>query len=101
MSRDVMVPNQRWVPWFYGAPFENAEKGGRIRVDHVPTDLQSLKKVLRCRVDIFPLTREVGIYLLKTEFTPGEATMVTYHPKPLSSIPFYIVLSRQVEKAGG
>ena len=86
------------LEYYYGAPFEMAEKTGRIRVDRVPTDLQNFGKILRGRVDIFPLTREVGLYLLRTEFSPEEAARVTHHPLPLSAIPFYIILSRKVEK---
>ena len=86
------------LEYFYGEPFESAEAAGRIRVDRVPTDLHNLRKILRGRVDIFPLTREVGIYLLNTEFPPGDAAMVTHHPKPLSSIPFHIVLARNIEE---
>lgn len=59
-----------------------------------PRDEQNFRMLLAGRIDVFPVTREVGYYILKTRFTPEEAAAVTHHPVPIYRTGFYLVLSR-------
>lgn len=79
--------------YHYGSSFAEAEKQGRIHVERADTDVQNFKMLLAGRIDIFPITYEIGNFILRNEFP--ESTQVTYNPKPLNTTPFYILLSKK------
>jgi polar amino acid transport system substrate-binding protein len=87
------------LEYYYGEAFEQAEKAKQLTVERVPTDEQNFRKLLAHRIDIFPITREVGSYMLKTLFSPEEAASVTHHPTPLYITEFYLALSKKVTRA--
>lgn len=79
----------------YGPAFRQAWQQRSIQVDVADTDEQNLRKLLAGRIDLFPVTREVGEFLLQTRFTPEEAAQLTYHPRPLLTQPMYLLLNRK------
>lgn len=79
----------------YGAPFTEAEQAGIIAVERVASDEQNLEKLIKGRIDIFPVTPEVGFSMLQKNFSAEEVALVTYHPTYLRSDPLYLLLSRQ------
>lgn len=81
----------------YGEEFNQAEQAGLFTVERVPADLQNFEKLLAGRIDVFPLAREIGLYMIQQALTPEQVAQITYHPKPLRSDPGYLMLSRQVE----
>lgn len=79
----------------YGDEFRREQKSGTLKTDTAPTDEQNLRKLLAGRIDLFPVTREVGEYLLATHFTPEQAQQLAIHPRPLLVQPMYLLLNRQ------
>ena len=79
----------------YGPAFRQAWQQRQLKVDVADTDEQNLRKLLAGRIDLFPVTREVGEFLLQTRFTPEEAAQLTYHPRPLLTQPMYLLLNRK------
>ncbi|WED20672.1 transporter substrate-binding domain-containing protein [Vibrio sp. JC009] len=88
------IPLGATLEYFYGDDFEKAEESGELDVDRVTTDSQNFKKLVAKRIQAFPITKEVGYYILNTEFDAESAKMITHHPKPLITTSFYVILSK-------
>lgn len=82
----------------YGKDFEDAEKTDRISVYRTPQDEINFKKLLKARIDIFPIDLDVGYAMLNKLFSKKEAALFTYHPKPVKDVPLHLILSKKVEK---
>ncbi len=72
-------------------------RAGEGKLDEAPTDEMNLLKLAAKRIDIFPCSKAVGYYLLRTRLLPGIADGITHHPKPLMDKPVHIVISRKVK----
>lgn len=79
----------------YGEAFEKAEKEGEIMVERVPRDEQNLMKLLRQRIQLFPLDVYVGYAMLRKNFQPDEIKLFTNHDKPLRSDPLHLLLTKK------
>ncbi|MBF0225832.1 MAG: transporter substrate-binding domain-containing protein [Desulfobacterales bacterium] len=82
----------------YGEPFENAEKKGIINVIRIPKDELNFAKLLGKRIDIFPMTLDVGYTILHENYTPEVVSTVTNHLKPLRVDPLHLLLSKKIPK---
>lgn len=60
------------------------------------SDLLNLRKLLSGRIDLFPMEKAVGRYLIETELTPEEQTQLTDHPKSLADFSPRLLLSRAI-----
>jgi polar amino acid transport system substrate-binding protein len=68
-----------------------------LRVDRAPTDELSLRKLLAGRIDAFPSSQDVGMYLLRTRFTPEEAARITvFKGAAYSSTRYHLILPRSL-----
>ncbi|MCP4353585.1 MAG: amino acid ABC transporter substrate-binding protein [Desulfobacterales bacterium] len=86
------------VGYEYGEAFQNAEKARKIKVQRIHKDEQSFKKLLKGRIHIFPNDLDAGLELIHKHFTPEQAELFTYHPKPVRAAPHHILFSKKVEK---
>jgi polar amino acid transport system substrate-binding protein len=82
--------------YHYGAPFQQSEKTGHIIVERVTQDVQNFRKLLAHRIQTFPITKEVGYFIMRTELDSFEAEKLTHHPVPLTTTPFYLILSKRI-----
>ncbi len=83
------------IEYFYGEDFKKAEESKKINVERVPSDKINYRKLLNSRIQIFPIDRYVGADLLRTDFTPEEQKLITFHPKPLILQEYYLLFSRK------
>lgn len=90
------IPIGGTFEYYYGDAFAKAEEEGDIQVDRVNTDLQNLKKLLAGRINLFPITKEIGQYIIKVDL-PEYSDEIIYNTKPLISTSFYIVLSKKLK----
>lgn len=67
----------------YGNKFDRMLENGELDVDVAQTDRMNMNKLLSGRIDIFPINVEIGYYLLRADFPPGLANLVTHHPRLL------------------
>ncbi|MCP4344623.1 MAG: amino acid ABC transporter substrate-binding protein [Desulfobacterales bacterium] len=82
--------------------FEEMKRSGKqIIIDTAIKDLHNFKKLLARRIDIFPCGREVGMNIIKQNFTPDIAKSITYHPKPLFCADMYAIFSKQNKRFTG
>jgi polar amino acid transport system substrate-binding protein len=86
------------IDYDYGEAFTQAEKAGVISVERVSSDEQNFKKLLAGRIDIFPLDLDVGLAMLRQNFTAEEIAQITYHPRPIESYPYSLILSKKVPR---
>lgn len=85
----------------YGDEWDRAVKAGRLRIDEVTADEQSLRKLLLRRIDVIAMEVEVAEYLIQTILTPEEAAAIVRHPRLLTQAPICLALSRQSARAPG
>lgn len=86
------------IDYNYGDAFAKAEADGTLTVERVSSDEQNFRKLLAGRIDIFPLDLDVGLAMLRESFTPEEAAQITYHPLPIESYTYSLMLSKKVER---
>ncbi len=58
------------------------------------SDEANFKMLLAGRIDVFPMERRVGRYLLRSLFTPAEQAQLTDSPKSFTQFRPYLLLSR-------
>ncbi len=61
-----------------------------------PSDLLNIRKLLTGRIDLFPMERAVGKYLLKTALSEKEQAELVENPKPLADFYPHLLLSRAI-----
>jgi len=86
------------IDYNYGETFMQAEQAKQISVERIASDKLNFQKLLGGRIDIFPLDLEVGLSLLRESFTPEEAAQITYHPLPMQTSPFSLMLSKKIAR---
>ena len=79
----------------YGEEFDNAVKQGKIILDKTDKEINNFKKLLRGRVDIYPLELFVGYGFLKSNFSKEEIEKITYHPKALVENYSHLLLTKK------
>ncbi len=79
----------------YGDDFNKAVEEGVFTYREAPEDLMNLKMLLFKRIDLFPFEGTAGAMLLKKHFTPDQRKMLVYHPKPLSTHSFFLLMSKK------
>lgn len=84
--------------YFYGGAFEAAENAGIIEVQRAARDQLNFRKLLRGRIQIFPINDVVGYYQIQQNFSSEQAKRFTYHPKPLYRRSLHLILSKKIEK---
>lgn len=82
----------------YGKDFDYAAKLDTIKVEYVTKDVQNIRKLLRDRIDIFPMEIQVGYSLIHSELPADQAALITNHPLPVMDTPINVAISRQIPK---
>ncbi|RMF16650.1 MAG: amino acid ABC transporter substrate-binding protein [Gammaproteobacteria bacterium] len=85
--------------YHYGTAFDEAERKGIFTVDRVSSDELNLKKLIAGRIDAFPLSLDVGRYMLRTQFNDIERGRLDWHPKPLRKTAYHLIISRKSPRA--
>ena len=60
------------------------------------TDEANLKMLLSGRIDVFPMEKEVGLYLLRNDFSTDEQNAIAFNKKPISEFNSYLLLSKAI-----
>jgi polar amino acid transport system substrate-binding protein len=78
----------------YSTEFTQAMKEKIIIVQRTPDDLLGFKKLLGKRVQLFPISLDVGLFKLKENFAQEEIDHLTYHAKALDENFVHLILTR-------
>ncbi len=82
----------------YGQAFSDAEKGGMLKIKRLPSDKQNYLKLLKNRINLFPMVADIGYDIIAKNFTPEEVETITHHPKLLDSNTYHVIFSRQIDE---
>lgn len=86
------------LEYHYGEAFERAEEEGVIKVERVHADELNFAKLLAQRIQLFPMTKEVGYAMLSKNFSAKDVAKITHHPSPLRMHPLHLLLTRKNPK---
>ncbi|CAM2067046.1 Transporter substrate-binding domain-containing protein [Sulfidibacter corallicola] len=75
-----------------------AENEGLLTMERASSDILNFRKLLAGRIDLFTIERHVGLYLRKYHLSSFESRRLTHHPKPVSQIPMYLIISKKVPR---
>lgn len=78
----------------YGARFKKMQQQGLLTFDTASSDLTNLRKLAAGRIDLFPVTRIVGLSLLR-QLSVEEAQRLTFHPRKLQVQTMHLILNRK------
>jgi polar amino acid transport system substrate-binding protein len=80
----------------YGKEFDAAEAAGVFETHRSITDEAGLENLLKGRIDVFPGEQSVVYAVIEKTFNPEDADRITHHPRPISTQPLYLLLSKGV-----
>ncbi len=86
------------IGYSYTPEFEVLEKAGSLRVTRVVKDEQSLRKLLKGRLDLFIVEKNVGLTLINQLFTEAEAATFGY-TKAVADRPYFLIISKKCPNA--
>lgn len=75
------------------------ENGYDLILDVTNSEESNFQKLLLDRIDIFPSEREVGVAFLRQNFSPEEASAITYHSTPWRCGGLHLVTSQKNAEA--
>ena len=84
---------------FYSPTFADLKAQGVLTTDEASDDTNSLQKLLRKRIDLFPLEESVARYLIASKLDAGEGTQLLVQDKPFWTVPIHFVVSKKVPNA--
>lgn len=82
----------------YGENITKMENANKISIDRVTTEDLNFKKMLRRRIDVFPVGLAFGYSILQKNFNDQQIKEITYHPKPLRTSYYRLALSKKNER---
>lgn len=80
--------------YFYGQPFEDAERDGRLSVKRVADDHANLRLLMRGFIDLYPQDRAVGYGMVRAVLPKEDWSKIVHHPRPLHSKSLHVLFSR-------
>ncbi len=80
--------------YFYGKPFEKAEKSGLFNVFRLPEDKTNFINLVRGRTQLFPQDKLVGYSMIRKQFPKNQWKTLTHSSKPLHTSSLHLVFPR-------
>lgn len=80
--------------YFYGQPFENAEKSGQISVKRIADDAGNVRLLMHGRIDLYPQDRAVGYGMVRAVLPRDQWSQITHNPHPLHRKALHLLFSR-------
>jgi len=81
--------------YVYSGQFNDIQNKPDFLFQEASNDAANFEKLLAGRIDIFPMELNVGLTLLKEEFTSEQASQITYNPRPLSAFDPHLFLTKK------
>ncbi len=78
----------------YGEDLKKAAQEEIVELAQTAIEDQSIRMLLKGRIDLWPSEVDVGLHLIKTQLPPEEAEQLTYHPRPINVSDLCLLLSR-------
>lgn len=81
----------------YTKEFWDAADSKRLDVHVVTRDILNMKMLIRKRLDLVVMGYVAGVGLMNKNFEPVQITQIRYHPQPLTSLTFHLLVPRNLE----
>lgn len=78
----------------YTEAFWKASQLGVIDTEIANRDSLNMAKLLRGRIELFPVEKHLGLALIKSNANPNGASLIEYHPKPLLKSTGHLLFSK-------
>ena len=78
----------------YGSEFHRALKRGFLNVQYVPRETLNFEKLLKGRIDLFPINQKAGYYIIRKYF-PNQRNQFTHHSRALKTSPYHLLFTRR------
>ncbi len=82
----------------YGPDIASADRTGKINIYRLPSEKEALKLLVNGGIQIFPVNREAGFYLLHKNFPEKKIRHITYHPNPIRISDYALIFSKKFDK---
>ena len=82
------------LSYSYSQAFDTAVESGKVNVEVEETDILNFRKLIRGRIDAFPIAELVGHDLLRTEFSRSESDLLAVHETKISAAPLHLIGSK-------
>lgn len=69
--------------YYYGEEFSLREQTKELTIERVDTDALNFKKLVKGRIDAFPVNILTGMHIARNTLTKDEANSITFSPRPL------------------
>lgn len=79
---------------FVSNDFSRLQQEGRLRVDEGLDDPSGMRKLLLQRIDLFPMEKEAGQYLLASLFQPGQQRQIAVNSHTIWEVPVHLLIYR-------
>lgn len=83
--------------YVYSDAFINLQKSGLANFSESLSDESNFKMLLGGRIDVFPMERNVGRYILESSFTQDEQNLISETSNSFSQFKSYLLLSKSVD----
>ena len=83
----------------YTDEFWQFAQRGVLNVDTVTTDVQNFKKLLKGRIDLFPMATIPAKHILKKHFTAEEIEQIAFHSRPLMVESSHLLFLKQSKES--
>ena len=80
---------------FYSDEFAALTKAGKLHPDPSDEEMDNFRKLLAGRIDLFPIERSVGLYLLNLNFSGAEQEQIAYDSQSFWQAPLHLIISRK------
>ncbi len=81
----------------YGPKFQKALDEGKIEIQEVANDILNFEKLLKNRIQLFPLNVHIGYSFIQKNFNDKIASRFTHHPRPLKISVYHVLFSKAVK----
>jgi len=81
----------------YTEEFWDLANTNKLRVSLANNDILNLKKLIEGKIDLFPISKLTGHYLLNRHFSTNEAATLSVNPKPLALGKDFILFSKEAQ----
>lgn len=78
----------------YGPDYAAAKEKGIFSTFSSSDDVVKFKRLLNKRIDVVPIAKEVGQFLLHKHFHRADVARVTFHPKPVFREKYHLLLKK-------
>jgi len=88
------------IGYSYGDDFDRLKTNKFLMVEETSTDIQNFMKLLKGRIRLFPVEKNVAKFILNSFFTPEQIKMIHADSRPVTISPCYLIVPKRTGLKG-